>query len=78
MLYSSTLTVVGHIRFHNNRGFQGGALMLVGTVLNIARKANLLLQENYAESTGGAIFLVHPQMMINTYGYTVLHVSINY
>ena len=69
MLYSSTLTIAGHVRFHNNRGFQGGALMLVGTVMNIAREANLLFQENYAENIGGAIFVVHPQMMINAHNY---------
>ena len=69
MLFSSTLTIVGHGRFYNNRGFQGGALMLVGTVVNIAREANLLFQENYAENKGGAIFVVHPQLMINAHSY---------
>ena len=69
MLFSSTLTTVGHVRFHNNKGYQGGALMLIGTVMNIAREANLLFQENYAEDTGGAIFVVHPQMMINAHSY---------
>ena len=69
MLFSSTLTIVGHVRFHNNKGFQGGALMLVGTVLEISREANLLFQENHAANTGGAIFVVHPQMMINSHGF---------
>ena len=69
MLFSSTLTVVGNVKFHNNEGFQGGALMLVGTIMNIAREANLLFQENYAENTGGAIFVVHPQILINAHSY---------
>jgi predicted outer membrane repeat protein len=68
MLFSSTLTIVGHVRFYNNRGYQGGALMLVVTIMNIAREANLLFQENYAENIGGAIFVMHPQMMINLHG----------
>ena len=54
MFYSSTLTVVGHVRFLNNRGYQGGALMLVGTVMQISKESNLLFQENYAERTGSA------------------------
>ena len=49
MLYSSTLTVVGHVRFLNNKGYQGGALMLIGTVIQISKESNLLFQENYAE-----------------------------
>ena len=69
MLFSSTLTIVGHVKFHNNKGYQGGALMLVGTVMNIAREADLLFQENYAENKGGAIFVVHPQLMINAHNY---------
>jgi predicted outer membrane repeat protein len=68
MLFSSTLTIVGHVWFYNNRGYQGGALMLVVTIMNIAREANLLFQENHAENTGGAIFVMHPQMMINLHG----------
>ena len=43
--------------------------MLVGAVVNIASNANLLFKENYAENTGGAIFVVHPQMMINAHNY---------
>jgi hypothetical protein len=69
MLFSSTLTIMGHVSFQNNRGYQGGALMLVGTVMNIAREAYFLFQENHAENTGGAIFVVHPQMMINLHGF---------
>ena len=69
MLFSSTLTIVGHVGFYNNRGYEGGALMLVGTVMNIARETKLIFQENYAENTGGAIFVVHPQMMINAHNY---------
>ena len=69
MLYSSTLTIVGHVRFLNNRGYQGGAIMLVGTVMQISKESSLLFQENYAEKTGGAIFVVHPQMMINAHNY---------
>ena len=69
MLFSSTLTIVGNVSFHNNRGYQGGALMLVGTIINIAREANLLFQENHAESTGGAIFVVYPQTMINAHNF---------
>ncbi|MCG8625010.1 MAG: hypothetical protein MJE68_23795 [Proteobacteria bacterium] len=68
MLFSSTLTIMGQISFLNNRGYQGGALMLVATVMNIAREANLLFQENHTENTGGAIFVVHPQMLINLHG----------
>jgi hypothetical protein len=40
MLFSSTLTIVGHVNFYKNIGFQGGALMLIGTVIQIAREAN--------------------------------------
>ena len=69
MLFSSTLTIVGHVRFYNNRGYQGGALMLVGAVMNIARETKVIFQENYAENTGGAIFVVHPQMIINAHNY---------
>ena len=69
MLFSSTLTIMGQVSFLNNRGYQGGALMLVATVMNIAREANLLFQENHAENTGGAIFVVHPQMLINLHGF---------
>ena len=69
MLFSSTLTILGHVTFHNNMGFQGGALMLVGTVMKIAKGTKLYFQENYAENTGGAIFVVHPQMMINAHGF---------
>ena len=39
MLYSSTLTVVEHVRFLNNRGYQGGALMLVGTIMQTFRES---------------------------------------
>ena len=62
---------MGHVSFHDNRGYQGGALMLVGTVMNIAREANLLFRENnyYAENTGGAIFVVYPQTMINAHNF---------
>ena len=69
MLFSSTLTTVGHVRFHNNKRFQRGALMLVGTALEVSRKANLLFQDNYAANTGGAIFVMHPQMMTNSHGF---------
>ena len=69
MLFSSTLTIIGHVKFQNNRGFQGGALMLVGTVVNIAREANLLFQENYAENKGGAIFVMDPQLVIDVHNY---------
>ena len=69
MLYSSTLTTVGQVRFLNNKGFQGGALMLIGTAMQIAKKTHLLFQENYAENTGGGIFVVHPQMLINAHSY---------
>ena len=69
VLFSSTLTIMGHVRFYNNRGYQGGALMLVGTVMNIAKETTVIFQENYAENTGGAIFVVHPQMMINAHNY---------
>jgi hypothetical protein len=69
MLFSSTLTIMGHVRFYNNRGYQGGALMLVGAVMNIARETKVIFQGNYAENTGGAIFVVHPQMMINAHNY---------
>ena len=67
--HTCTLTIVGHVNFCRNKGFQGGALMLIGTVMNIAREANLLFHENSAENTGGAIFVVHPQMMINLHGF---------
>ena len=67
MLFSSTLTVVGNVIFHNNKGYQGGALMLVGTVMNIARDAKLNLL--FLEDTGGAIFVVYPQTMINAHSY---------
>ena len=43
--------------------------MLVGTVMQIARESNILFQDNYAENTGGGIFVVHPQMMINAHSY---------
>jgi hypothetical protein len=44
MLFSSTLTIMGHVNFHNNTRYQGGALMLVGTLMSIAREANLFFQ----------------------------------
>jgi predicted outer membrane repeat protein len=69
MLFSSTLTLVGHVSFHNNRGYQGGALMLVGAVMNIARDTKVIFHGNYAENAGGAIFVVHPQMMITAHDY---------
>ena len=69
MLFSSTLTIVGHVSFHNNKGYQGGALMLVGAVMNIAKETKVIFQGNYAENAGGAIFVVHPQMMINAHSY---------
>ena len=72
MLFSSTLTIVGHVGFYNNMGYQGGALMLVGAVMNIARETKVIFQENYAENTGGAIFMVHPQMMIDAHNYVSL------
>ena len=72
MLFSSTLTVVGNVIFHNNKEYQGAALMLVGTVMNIARDANLLFLENYAEDTGGAIFVMYPQTMTNAHSYVSL------
>ena len=71
VLFSSTLSIVGHVGFYNNRGYQGGALMLIGTVMNIARETKVIFQENYAENTGGAIFVVHPQM-INARHYVSL------
>ena len=67
--FSSTLTIMGHVSFRDNRGYQGGALMLVGTVMNIARETNLLFQENHAENTGGAIFVVYPQTMIDAHHF---------
>ena len=72
MLFSSSLNIVGHVSFYNNRGYQGGALMLVGAVMNIARETKVIFQENYTENTGGAIFVVHPQMMIDAHNYVFL------
>ena len=43
--------------------------MLVGTIMLTSRQSNLLYQENNAEKTGGAIFVVRPQMMINAHSY---------
>ena len=72
MLFSSTLTIMGNVSFRDNRGYQGGALMLAGTVMNIARETNLLFQENHAENTGGAIFVVYPQTMIDAHDFISL------
>ena len=69
MLFSSTVTFVGRVMFHRNNGIQGGALMLIGALMKIAREAEVYFQENYAENTGGAIFVIHPQMMINAHDY---------
>ena len=66
---NSTLTIVGNVEFYKNKGIQGGALMLIGTIMQIARKVKLLFRDNNAEKTGGAIFVVHPQSTINTHGY---------
>ena len=41
-LFSSTLTNVGNVKFYKNNGIQGGALMLIGTIMQIAREAKLL------------------------------------
>ena len=40
-LFSSTLTIVGNVKFHKNKGIQGEALMLIGTIMQIAREAKL-------------------------------------
>ena len=52
--------------------------MLVGTIMQTSRESNLLYQKNYAEKTSGAIFVVHPQMMINAHIAITLRASINW
>ena len=68
-LYSGTATFMGYVRFVRNKGFQGGALMLVGTTMKVAESAKLYFKENHAIETGGAIFVVNSEMVINTHGY---------
>ena len=68
-LYSSTVTLVGNVRFVRNRGYLGGALMLVGTTMKLANGSKVYFRENHATETGGAIHVVYPATIIETHRY---------
>ena len=68
-LYSSIVTFAGNVKFQNNHGSQGGALLLFGTIMQISRNTNLLFIDNHAKETGGAIHVVFPEVLINELGY---------
>ena len=68
-LYSSTVTFAGYVRFVRNRGYLGGALMLVGTTMKLAKNSNLYFRDNHATETGGAIHVVNPATIIETHRY---------
>ena len=68
-LYSSTVTFVGYIRFVRNKGYLGGALMLVGTTMKLANNSKLYFRDNHATETGGAIHVVNPATVIEAHRY---------
>ena len=70
VLYSSEVTFGGQIRFIRNTGHQGGALALIGTIMQLVRYVNLLFKENQATDTGGAIFVANSEIAIGAHGYS--------
>ena len=68
-LYSSAVTFDGNVQFYNNYGIQGGALLLVGTVMQITNNTRLHFQDNRAKDTGGAIHVIFPETLIRARGY---------
>ena len=67
LLYSSTVTFMGHIKFFNNTGLRGGALALASTTMELVKYVNLQFIENYAKETGGAIFVSNFELLIRGY-----------
>ena len=64
-LYSSELTLEGEVTFLNNRGINGGALVLIGTNLNIGRHSSIHFTNNSAKLSGGALFIDYPGILID-------------
>ena len=67
LLHSSIVTFMGHIRFFNNTGLQGGALALAGTTMRLDKNVNLQFIDNHATETGGAIFVSNFELLIHGY-----------
>ena len=68
-LYSSTVTFAGYVRFVRNRGYLGGALMLVGTTMKLTNNSKLYFKDNHATETGGAIHVVNPATITEAHKY---------